>query len=179
MFDQVDLPRAVFRGRYMNTAAKIEFNGTPIDVETLSRLRRHWTDIRGQLIQRIDSDYGVYRGSSFDRERFADFLLRHKIAWPRLESGKLALDDRTFREMSESEYKCVAPLQELRHTLSGLRLESLAVGNDGRNRCLLSAFGSKTGRNRAEQYAVHFRTIGVATEPDRSATRPGTGLHRL
>src|SRR5262249_38390620 len=34
-----------------------------------------------------------------------------------------------------------------RASLSQLRLEALAVGSDGRNRCLLSPFGSRTGRN--------------------------------
>src|SRR5262249_23214472 len=38
-------------------------------------------------------------------------------------------------------------LAELRHSLSQLRLHDLAVGHDGRNRCLLSAFRAKTGRN--------------------------------
>jgi DNA polymerase I-like protein with 3'-5' exonuclease and polymerase domains len=44
-------------------------------------------------------------------------------------------------------YPQVAPLRELRHTLGELRLEKLAVGDDGRNRCLLSAFQSRTSRN--------------------------------
>src|SRR5262249_12538597 len=34
-----------------------------------------------------------------------------------------------------------------RHSMSALRLESLAVGSDGKNCCLLSAFAAKTGRN--------------------------------
>src|SRR5262249_9080264 len=41
----------------------------------------------------------------------------------------------------------VAPLRELRSALSDLRLNDLAVGADGRNRTILSAFRSKTGRN--------------------------------
>ena len=42
----------------------------------------------------------------------------------------------------------VAPLRELRHSLGEMRLFSdLAVGIDGRNRCLLSPFRSITGRN--------------------------------
>jgi DNA polymerase-1 len=44
-------------------------------------------------------------------------------------------------------YPILQPLHELRSTLSQLRLHSLAVGSDGRNRCLLSAFRSRTGRN--------------------------------
>jgi hypothetical protein len=38
-------------------------------------------------------------------------------------------------------------LRELRVALSQLRLNDLTVGADGRNRCLLSAFRAKTGRN--------------------------------
>ncbi len=45
-------------------------------------------------------------------------------------------------------YQAVAPLRELRHSLGEMRLfEDLAVGADGRNRCLLSPFRSITGRN--------------------------------
>jgi DNA polymerase family A len=44
-------------------------------------------------------------------------------------------------------YPAVAPLRELRATLSGMRLSDLAVGADGRNRTMLSAFRARTGRN--------------------------------
>jgi DNA polymerase I len=41
----------------------------------------------------------------------------------------------------------VSPLRELRSSLSDLRLNDLAVGRDGRNRTILSAFRARTGRN--------------------------------
>jgi hypothetical protein len=82
----------------------------------------------------------------FSTARFAAYLERERIPWPRLESGALALDDDTFREMARA-YPALAPLRELRHALGQLRLHELAVGADGRNRCLLSAFGARTGRN--------------------------------
>ena len=44
-------------------------------------------------------------------------------------------------------YPQLEPLKELRHALSELRLEELAVGPDGRNRTLLSPFGATSGRN--------------------------------
>jgi DNA polymerase I-like protein with 3'-5' exonuclease and polymerase domains len=44
-------------------------------------------------------------------------------------------------------YPAVSPMRELRHTLSGLRLNDLVIGSDGRNRTILSAFRSGTGRN--------------------------------
>jgi hypothetical protein len=90
---------------------------------------------------------GTYRGPwSFNAERFSDYLNRHQVGWPRLDSGALALDDDTFRQMAKA-HPQIAPLRELRHTLSELRLFDLAVGNDGRNRTLLSPFRARTGRN--------------------------------
>ena len=44
-------------------------------------------------------------------------------------------------------YPQLEPLKELRHALSELRLEKLAVGSDDRNRTLLSPFGASSGRN--------------------------------
>lgn len=84
---------------------------------------------------------------SFSARKFAEWLAAEGIPWPRLESGSLALDDDTFREMART-CPAVAPLRELRQSLGEMRLFSdLAVGADGRNRCLLSPFRSITGRN--------------------------------
>ncbi|GAG88998.1 unnamed protein product, partial [marine sediment metagenome] len=88
-------------------------------------------------------DYHTHR-FSFSAARFADYLARNGIPWPRLESGALDFSDETFRQMARMHPE-VAKLRELRHTLGQLRLESLAVGTDGRNRCLLSPFQSITG----------------------------------
>jgi hypothetical protein len=44
-------------------------------------------------------------------------------------------------------YPVLVPLYELRSTLAKLRLTGLTVGQDGRNRCLLSPFGASSGRN--------------------------------
>ena len=59
----------------------------------------------------------------------------------------LATDDDTFKMMARRFPDQLGPIRELRYTLSQLRLNDLAVGSDGRNRCLLSAFQAKTGRN--------------------------------
>jgi DNA polymerase I len=61
-------------------------------------------------------------------------------------SGRLDLSDDTFREMARA-YPAVAPLRELRAALSQMRLSELAVGRDGRNRTMISAFRARTGRN--------------------------------
>ena len=61
-------------------------------------------------------------------------------------SGRLELNDDAFRQAAKA-YPILSPLRELRASLSEMRLSDLAVGADGRNRCLLSPFGSRSGRN--------------------------------
>ena len=80
-------------------------------------------------------------------ERWAGWLARAGIPWPRLESGALMLDDDTFREMARSHRRCGldAGIPGTRSHNSGF--EGLAVGSDGRNRTWLSPFGASTGRN--------------------------------
>ena len=48
---------------------------------------------------------------------------------------------------------CVSPYRELRSSLADLRLNDLAVGRDGRNRTILSAFRSRTGPQSAVEYS--------------------------
>jgi DNA polymerase-1 len=146
MLPLIDLPRALLRGRYMAAAARMERNGVPIDTATLAQLKRRWLDIQDQLIADIDTDYGVFEGRTFKADRFATWLGKAGIPWPRLESGRLDLSDNAFREAARA-YPEVAPLRELRSALSEMRLGDLAVGRDGRNRTLLSAFRARTGRN--------------------------------
>jgi len=146
MLPKIDFPRGIIRGRYMAAAARMEFTGIPVDAGGLAKIRKHWDGIQERLIERIDQNYGVFDGRTFKTARWEKWLAKKGIPWPRLPSGSLALDDDTFKEMARS-FPDVTPIRELRTSLSQLRLNELAVGSDGRNRCLLSAFGSRTGRN--------------------------------
>jgi hypothetical protein len=146
MLPHIDLPRALLRGRYMKAAAIMEWNGTPIDTNTLTLLREHWTGIQDELIRQIDADYGVFDGRTFKADRWERYLIAHGIPWPRLQSARLDLSDDAFRQMAKA-HPQVSPMRELRSALSELRLNDLAVGKDGRNRTLLSVFRSRTGRN--------------------------------
>lgn len=146
MLPTMDIPHALLRGRYMEAVAHMERTGVPVDVKTLHALRGHWDDIGQELIDVIDSEYGVYEGRTFKYDRFAQYLARNDIPWLRLASGRLDLSDDAFRTMSKV-HPQLPPLRELRYSLSQLRLNDLAIGIDGRNRCLLSPYRSKTGRN--------------------------------
>lgn len=146
MNDKIDWPRALLRGRYMQAVSRIQMNGVPLDVEELKLLKLQWSSIQDQLIAEIDGDYGVYDGRTFKTDRFEAYLMANDIPWPRLESGRLDMCDNTFRDMARSHLQ-IAPIRELRSALSEMRLANLHVGDDGRNRCLLSPFRSRTGRN--------------------------------
>ena len=148
----------------------MEHWGVPIDTKAYSALRGQWPGIQEELIRRIDTRYGVFEGRTFKRDRFGRWLTKRRIAWPKLESGQLALDDDTFREMARTHPE-VAPLRELRVALSQMRLSELAIGQDGRNRCLLSPFQARTGRNQPSNSkfifgpAVWLRGL-IRPEPD-------------
>ncbi len=142
----VDLPRALHRGQYMAAAARIEAVGVPIDVPAHRKLTTHWDALQDRLIARIDNEYEVFDGRTFRASRWECWLATQHIPWPRLPSGALALDDDTFREMARS-HPLVTPMRELRVALSQMRLADLSIGHDHRNRCLLSAFRARTGRN--------------------------------
>ena len=146
MLPTLDLPRTLMRGRYMKAVSRMQATGTPIDIETLREIESHWDHVQDALIAEIDANYGVYDGRSFRTKNWADYLQKEGIAWPRLASGALELTDDTFKQMARIHPK-VAPIRELRSALSEMRLSNITVGDDGRNRCLLSPFSSKTGRN--------------------------------
>lgn len=133
MIGEIDLPRALLRGRYMTAVTRMEWRGIPIDAEALGVFRGNWQTVQERLIERIDKDYGIYDGRTFKADRWTAWLTTNNIPWPGLPSGDLALDDDTFREMARP-YPAVAPVRELRTTLAQFRLNELAVGSDGRNR---------------------------------------------
>jgi hypothetical protein len=157
MLEAIDLPRALLRGRYMVAAARIEHAGVPIDVEALRELRASWDDIREALIDEIDADYGVFANHAFNESRFEEWLDRKGIPWLRHASGRLTLDDDSWREAARA-FPELEPLRQLRSTLAQMRLADLAVGADGRNRVLLSAFRARTGRNQPSNSQFVFGT---------------------
>src|SRR5262249_24426212 len=120
MLPDIDLPRALLRGRYMAAAARIERAGVPIDTGQLACLRGNWDRLKANLIHVIDTDYGIFEGRTFKKDRWRAYLERQSISWPSQEDGELVLDDETFREMARTYPAQVGPIRELRHTLSQL-----------------------------------------------------------
>jgi len=145
MLPHIDLPRALLRGRAMRAFARIEQTSIPIDFKTYNKLNSLWPNIQKMLIDEVDKNYGVFDNRTFKTEKFARWLENNQILWPKLPTGQLDLKRETFKQMSKT-YPVLKPLYDLRTTLSELRLNSLVVSPDGRNRVTLSPFASKTGR---------------------------------
>jgi DNA polymerase-1 len=164
------LAQALLRGRAQGAIGQIQDNGIPIDTPTLERLREGWDDIQDQLIAEVDRDFHVFEGRTFKMARFVEYLDRHNRPWPRLPSGALDLESDTFREMARTYYD-LAPLHELRETLSRMRLNKLPVGEDGRNRTVLWSFQARTARNQPSNAEFIF---GPSTWL-RSLIKPGPG----
>lgn len=146
MLPKLDLPRALLRGRYTKAVAHMEREGIPIDMEIQETLVENWNVIRWELVRSMDKEYGLYDGLTFKRGRFSEWLRRHRIPWPRFETGGLKLDDETFKEQV-AVWPVLGPLRDLRQALGRMYLPNLQIGTDGRNRTLLGPFSSKTGRN--------------------------------
>jgi DNA polymerase-1 len=145
------LPHALFRAQFAWATTCQERRGIPID-PILGRLRDNWDAMGGELVAELGAPYGCYEFDAngkphWRKHLFANYVRREGMSsWPTHPDGTLDERDVTFREM-EGLYSQTKTLRELRYSLSALRLNSLSVGNDWRNRTPLWAFGSKTGRN--------------------------------
>jgi hypothetical protein len=106
--------------------------------------------MRADLVRELDPPFGCYEIDAngvphWRQSLFEDYVRRNHMSWPLRESGKLAEDEQTFKEMVGL-YPQIEQLRELRYSLSKLKLSDLAVGADGRNRTPLWGYGTKTGR---------------------------------
>jgi DNA polymerase-1 len=157
MLPDINFPQALFRGEYSWAAAVIERNGVPLDGDACTRLLKYFPAIQNNLINAVNPEYDVYESGTFQQTKFAAYLEKHAISWPRTETGQLRLDDDTFKDMSRI-YPQLSTLHELRKTIGKMRLIQLSVGDDGRNRCMLSIFRAKTGRNQPSNTKGIFGT---------------------
>ncbi|MCZ6624950.1 MAG: DNA polymerase I, partial [Deltaproteobacteria bacterium] len=141
-----DFGRALLRGQSLCDVARIEAVGVPMNVHSRNEECSRWGTIRQSLIETVDTNYGVYDGTTFNLAKFDYWLKSRGINWPRTPTGKPSTSDETFRDL-EHVYPEIRELRSLRAGLSQLRTNGVTIGRDGRNRVLISPFGSKTSRN--------------------------------
>jgi DNA polymerase I len=144
------LKHAMFRAEFVGVTAGQEHRGIPFDLPLHERILHGWDGMRLGLVTELDAPFGIYEiidgAPHWRRQRFVDYVQRNRMTWLTHADGSLDESDKAFGAM-EGKYPHIAPLRELRYSLSKLRLNDLQVGSDGRNRTLLGPYGTKTGRN--------------------------------
>lgn len=173
MRPQITLSQARLRGRYMKAVARMELAGIPVDVERVERLRAYRTAVQLKLISRHPLAKQLWYGGSFSQQGFLEWIRGQGVGWPQYAAGvgvRPALDKATFKAYGKGRPD-VQSVADLRLLLSQVRTEKLAIGPDGRNRCMLSPFASRTGRNQPS----NSRFIFGQAKWMRGFVRPGPG----
>ena len=144
----VDLPLAELRGRYLIALTRVETRGIPVDVGLVTQLRDGWDEVKSAVRAAAVETYpGVLReDGSFASAGWGDWCRANQIHWPELASGSLALDEETFKKMADRHPE-VRVMSFTRKMLGQTKPFQWPLGPDGRLRCMLSPFGSDTGRN--------------------------------
>ncbi len=132
----------------MPAVGAIERAGIPVDLEMFQRLKSHWPAIIDRLIEAERPSLDVIGHRDIDQRKLATWLNQQGItAWPQTNSGMLDTSSNTLSELAKRN-PAIMRLKEFLHAIRRTRLfADLQIGSDGRNRFLLSPFGSKTGRN--------------------------------
>ena len=132
----IDLPAALFRGRYAKAVTAMEAHGIPIDVDYLAELKAQWQMLRMFYIRRDDT-FGLYDDAgSFCEDRFEALIKTRGWTWPRTPTGRLELRSKTIGKQCKHHSE-LRPLQKLRDQIAELRLGAFlnTIGADGASRC--------------------------------------------
>jgi DNA polymerase I len=151
-----NLAYALLRGSYMRADAWMRHRGIPLDHPLAIDLTTYWPQVRQALIDDLNTRYPFFEGASFRKKLLGQWIDERGIKyWPHTPTGQLSTDADTLRAIAE---RCpeAAEFCHTKVTLDQLKTFNLAVGDDGRNRCMLSAFRSKTGRNQPSNSAFAF-----------------------
>jgi DNA polymerase-1 len=131
--------------------ALIQARGMPIDMDLWNLVQENKAAVIGELLRRFDPSHGsdnpIYTPEGeWSYQRFEQWLVQAGVpAWPRLDSGRLNIDNDTFRVMYH--VPGIEGLHALRDSLGFIVKARLPIGRDGRNRPSLFPFGTATGRN--------------------------------
>ena len=176
---EFDLGTALHWGEFVAVSAQMEHRGVPLDMEIIPDLldKKAWAYVRDAVVPKINAQYDVYVQDKagewhFKNEKFDALCTRLGIDWPRTESGKPNLEQKTFKSMCQA-FPELESLRQLRHARDKMRKIKLAVGSDGRNRTVLWPFKAKTSRTqpKAAEGSSH-RRCGCAHSSNQGPVAP-------
>ena len=148
--------QTLLRGNYAKAEAWMRHRGIPIDYPMATSFAARWQDLRASLITDLNTRYPFFEGAVFKKRLLEQWAADNGIRyWPRTPTGQLCTDAETLRAIAQ---RCpqAAEFCHSKMTLDQLKTFELAVGDDVRNRCMLSAYRSKTSRNQPSNSAFVF-----------------------
>lgn len=147
---EFDLGLFLHWGRYMTALAVEERVGIPLDEELARDLKNHSSEIRLHCIRKFERNhgFGIFdEDGKHKRRGLIDFLNRNEIPWEETATGAPRTDESYLRSLAKR-YPILEPYTATRALADKYKmLGGLAIGPDGRSRCLMSPFSTKTGRN--------------------------------
>jgi DNA polymerase I-like protein with 3'-5' exonuclease and polymerase domains len=155
MAPSIELPYAIFRGRYSKAVARMERPGIPIDRESYERLIRNRECLKSRLIAEFERKYGrspyatnlrgVHVFSFRELEMYIE-KLGLLSAWQKTPKRRLKTSEDYLQEMARR-HPALGPLANLVKRIGDLRKFELTIGSDDRARYSVMPFKSETGRN--------------------------------
>ena len=69
------LAHALNRGNYMMASGFMEYNGVPVDTETLDKMIGNWDGIRSKIVKEVTQEFPVFDGVTFKMDLFRRYLI--------------------------------------------------------------------------------------------------------
>jgi|HubBroStandDraft_6_1064221.scaffolds.fasta_scaffold11280_6 DNA polymerase-1 len=164
MAQGIDLPYAIFRGRYTKAVARMERAGYPVDRKSYERVIRNLEPLKSRLIAGFEAKHGSspYLRNSAGAHNFSFRKLEAYLTdlgllsvWQKTPKNRLKTKEEYLREMAQ-QHPDLLPLANLVKAIGDLRLFGLTIGSDGRARYPVMPFKADTGRNqpKARQFLL-------------------------
>ena len=155
MMPTLELPYALFRGRYTKAVARMERVGIPVDRELYERVIRNRDLLKTRLIANFETQHGPspYVRNARGTHVFSFRKLEGYIAglgllsvWEKTPNNRLTTRQEYLQDMARK-HTVLQPLADLVKRFGDLRQFGLTIGSDGRSRYPIMPFKSDTGRN--------------------------------
>jgi DNA polymerase-1 len=155
MAPEIELPHAIFHGRYTKAVARMERAGYPVDRKSYERVIRNLEPLKSRLIAVFETAQGsspyLRNGAgthNFSFRKLEAYLtdLGLLSVWQKTPKNRLKTKEEYLREMAR-QHPDLLPLANLVKAIGDLRQFGLTIGSDGRARYPVMPFKADTGRN--------------------------------
>ena len=174
MLPYLDLLRAPLRGAFMMEIERIRWRGKPIDTILYQETKQYAPLILPKMREDLNRKLGaeVYFAGVFKRRTMLRLMRQHNIPIPiDPKTGKESCATKLIKPMIET-YPLLKDYYEDKRMIDAIKNLKLEIGSDGRARCWLNPFGTKTGRNNP---STNRELLGLP-HTMRSFMKPGPGM---